>query len=74
MIAVIWPVLTKERFAKLLYHKNAFAGQVETESRFDQELITDFTSAVASPRSNTKKKKSKKVTILLKTYLAIKNA
>lgn len=74
MIAVIWPVLTKERFAKLLYHKNAFAGQVETESRFDQELITDFTSAVASPRSNTKKKKSKRVTILLKTYLAIKNA
>lgn len=74
MIAVIWPVLTKERFAKLLYHKNAFAGQVETGSRFDQELITDFTSAVASPRSNTKKKKSKKVTILLKTYLAIKNA
>lgn len=74
MIAVIWPVLTKERFAKLLYHKNAFAGQVETESRFDQELITDFTSAVASPRSNTKKKKSKRVTILLKTYLASKNA
>lgn len=73
MIAVIWPVLAKERFAKLLYHKNAFAGQVETESRFDQELITDFTSAVASPRSNTKKK-SKKVTILLKTYLASKNA
>lgn len=59
MIAVIWPVLTKERFAKLLYHKNAFAGQVETGSRFDQELITDFTSAVASPRSNTKKKKQK---------------
>lgn len=74
MIAVIWPVLTKERFAKLLYHKNAFAGQVETGSRFDQELITDFTSAVASPRSNTKKKKSKRVTILLKTYLASKNA
>lgn len=74
MIAVIWPVLAKERFAKLLYHKNAFAGQVETGSRFDQELITDFTSAVASPRSNTKKKKSKRVTILLKTYLASKNA
>lgn len=83
MIAVIRPVLAKERLAKLFYHKNTFAGQAGTENRFDQELITDSALALANlkkPKQNkttTKlipKTKAKKVTILLKICLAIKNA
>lgn len=59
MIAVIRPVVAKERFAKLFYRKNTFAGQVGTESRFDQEPITDFALALASLEKLIPKRKAK---------------
>lgn len=55
MIAVIRPVLAKERLAKLFYHKNTFAGQAGTENRFDQELITDSALALASLKKTKQK-------------------